>query len=80
MFCKCCCRPRRRNPEDNKNTPKKQMKTPEEYGDNNVRVQSIHKIDEQLVNILEKDLTETPEWFVLNNVLMSMQFFENYQK
>lgn len=41
---------------------------------------SFQKYDEIFVNVLYTDLNENPDWFVLTNVLMSVQFFENFQR
>lgn len=43
-------------------------------------VMTVQKYDEIFVNVLFKDLKETPEMFILNNMLMNVQFFENYQR
>lgn len=45
-----------------------------------VDVVTVQKYDEITVNVLHRDLQETPELFVLNNILMNVQFFENYQR
>lgn len=45
-----------------------------------VEVISVQKYDEIIANVLFKDLKETPEMFVLNNILMNVQFFENYHR
>lgn len=45
-----------------------------------IHVDSGNKFDEQAISTIKKDLRETPELFVLNNILMSVMFFENYQK
>ncbi|KAJ8984938.1 hypothetical protein NQ317_012188 [Molorchus minor] len=47
---------------------------------NDIRVESIHRYDEQITNIIRRDFVENPQIFILNNVLMGIQFFENYQK
>lgn len=46
----------------------------------NVEVLTVQKFDEIIVNVLFTDLQKTPELFVLNNILMSIQFFENYHR
>ncbi|KAJ8918593.1 hypothetical protein NQ315_013098 [Exocentrus adspersus] len=45
-----------------------------------IRVESINRYDEQIVSILKRDLRENPQLFLLNNMLMATQFFENYHK
>ncbi|KAJ8982132.1 hypothetical protein NQ317_002859 [Molorchus minor] len=41
---------------------------------------SVNRLDEQCINTIKRDLSESPELFVLNNILMSIMFFANYQK
>lgn len=51
------------------------------YGSSDdIQVDSGNRFDEQVISTLKKDLSETPELFVLNNMLMCVMFFENYQK
>lgn len=38
------------------------------------------KYDDQVVNRLRDDLNDDPEMFILNNVLMSIQFYENFER
>lgn len=68
----------------NQKNPSKQsdkgQKSKDDGQNSNVQVLSVQKYDEIFVNVLYKDLREAPEWFVLNNMLMSVQFFENYQR
>ncbi|KAJ8918601.1 hypothetical protein NQ315_013106 [Exocentrus adspersus] len=45
-----------------------------------VFVDTVTKLDERVFNEIKKDLIENPELFVLNNMLMCVMFFENYQK
>lgn len=48
--------------------------------DSNIRVHSASRFDEKAVKTLRLELEETPEIFVLNNILLSVMFFENYKK
>lgn len=41
---------------------------------------SQKKYDEIEVAKMKKELLETPQIFVLNNMLMSIMFFENFEK
>lgn len=43
-------------------------------------VDSANRYDDDMVNLLKRELNETPEVFILNNLLMSVMFFENYEK
>lgn len=45
-----------------------------------LEVMTVQKYDEIYVNVLFKDLKETPEMFIVNNMLMNVQFFENYHR
>lgn len=38
------------------------------------------ELDKQYIEDIKKDLCENPEMFVLNNMLMAVMFFENYQR
>lgn len=49
------------------------------YADD-IRVESINRYDEQIMNIIRRDLRENPQVFLLNNILMATQFFENFQR
>ncbi|XP_018562280.1 uncharacterized protein LOC108904279 [Anoplophora glabripennis] len=49
------------------------------YADD-IRVESINRYDEQIVNIIRRDLRENPQVFLLNNIFMATQFFENFQR
>lgn len=41
---------------------------------------TISASDRQNIYTIKRDLSETPELFVLNNMLMGIMFFENYTK
>ncbi|CAG9761007.1 unnamed protein product [Ceutorhynchus assimilis] len=40
----------------------------------------IGRHDEEMINTIRRDLNETPEMFVLNNVIMCTMFLKNYQE
>ncbi|KAG5900497.1 hypothetical protein JTB14_010908 [Gonioctena quinquepunctata] len=70
---------------NSRNKEEKVQKTRTEEVNNNEsredgNVNGIGKFDKQIIDILKKDLSETPELFVLNNVLMNVMFFDNYKK
>lgn len=37
-------------------------------------------LDKKYVDDIKKDLSDNPEMFVLNNMLMAVMFFENYPR
>lgn len=41
---------------------------------------STKKTDENIIKIMHREFKDTPEVFILNNILMSVLFFENYRK
>lgn len=45
-----------------------------------VIVDSTHRYDEDMVAALKKELLEEPQVFLLNNLLLSVMFFESYDK
>lgn len=45
-----------------------------------IRVDSKIRYDEQAVELLKRELRESPDVFMLNNMLMTIMFFENYRK
>lgn len=63
------------NPSKNKDRSKNKQQRKSSF-----QVITVQKYDEIIVNVLYKDLQETPELFVLNNILMNVQFFENYYR
>lgn len=63
--------------KDSKNRDRTKTDTGHSSG---VEVITVQKYDEIIANVLYKDLKETPEMFVLNNILMNVQFFENYHR
>nr|CAH7757080.1 unnamed protein product [Callosobruchus chinensis] len=42
--------------------------------------EKFNNYDWQIIETIKRDLQETPELFVLNNVLMGIMFFKNYKK
>lgn len=48
--------------------------------DGGLVVDSVNRYDEEAINIIKKELREDPEIFLLNNILMSVMFFECYEK
>ncbi|KAJ8968334.1 hypothetical protein NQ314_002350 [Rhamnusium bicolor] len=68
-----------KSPSNNNNKGNSVVTRDYSYSDD-IRVESINRYDEQIINIIRRDLRENPQIFILNNTLMSMQFFENYQK
>lgn len=57
-----------------------QNRKPIEIDGNSLRITSVLKEDETAVKIIQKELLDNPQIFVLNNLLMSVFFFENYQR
>ncbi|XP_056632849.1 uncharacterized protein LOC130442601 isoform X1 [Diorhabda sublineata] len=45
-----------------------------------IRVDSKTRYDELAVELLKRDLRDFPDMFMLNNMLMTIMFFENYRK
>lgn len=45
-----------------------------------VTVDSTQKYDEDLIAVMKKELLEEPQVFLLNNLLLSVMFFEYYEK
>lgn len=45
-----------------------------------VIVDSTHRYDEEMVAVMRKELSEEPQVFLLNNLLLSVMFFEYYDK
>lgn len=43
-------------------------------------VDSTHRYDEEIVAVMRKEMLEEPQVFILNNLLMSVMFFEHYDK
>lgn len=71
------CRPSKQNRKLPIDLDDKKTKQNE---NSNVEVATVQKYDEIIVNVLFRDLRDEPEMFVLNNILMSVQFFENYHR
>lgn len=45
-----------------------------------VIVDSTHRYDEEMVAVMRRELMEEPQVFLLNNLLLSVMFFEYYDK
>lgn len=45
-----------------------------------VIVDSTQKYDEEMVAVMKKELLEEPQVFLLNNLLLSVMFFECYER
>lgn len=45
-----------------------------------VTVDSQNKYDDEVLEVLRRELRENPDIFLLNNILMSVMFFEYYEK
>lgn len=45
-----------------------------------IRPNQTSKFDNVVVNRLRDDLNNEPELFILNNILISIQFFENFER
>lgn len=48
--------------------------------DGGLVVDSANKYDDEAIALMKKELRENPEIFLLNNILMSVMFFECYEK
>lgn len=51
-----------------------------DLSDSVVIVDSTHRYDEEMVAVMKKELLEEPQVFLLNNLLLSVMFFEHYDK
>ena len=49
------------------------------YGDSDVRVESVEKDDLLNINVIKRELDKDLQVFVLNNMLMSVQFFSDHK-
>lgn len=43
-------------------------------------VDSAQRQEDEAIAVLRRELLDDPQTFVLNNMLMSVMFFENYEK
>lgn len=74
------CGPPSKHSRPHKTPSKKDHSRTKQEPKSSVEVVTVQKYDEIIVNVLYRDLQETPELFVLNNILMNVQFFENYHR
>lgn len=80
----CCCQN-----HSNSNRPitmhsSMTLKTPVYEGlgerDVNIRIESIQRDDMLLINIIKKEMTDNVAVFLLNNVIMGVQFFSDHKE
>lgn len=62
------------------NTSRHSRSMPDLSDSAKVIVDSTHRYDEEMVAIMKKELLEEPQVFLLNNLLLSVTFFEHYDK
>lgn len=53
---------------------------PSDFGDSQFMLENISDYDRNVIDELHKELKQNPDLFILNHLLMSTMFFENFEK